>query len=615
MKNTTYLRGDFFKQISLYKIPGNRRQMYEFVKTVGLLDPTIYPILLIMAEYPITDITINRVDTSNLTKNTLDSYEETLKHKLFVEQDITGHLMDIGIDIATFGNSFVSPSSNILRMAVCEKCGAKHKLSEFGKVKVKVDTSIPAGKKRDKEKKLKFTGKCPECGYEGDLHIEEIPAINRKMIKWPIENIDLDYTEYDGHYTYYYEPSRNLRTLLGKHNAHMLDTADNSLIYSILTRKKLKLNNVYHFKARGSSMIWPGWALPPILPVLTTVWYMNLLMRAQEAVALDFLVPLRLLYYQNTDSNGNVRTSAKKIKRTLENEIKAWRKDPNRVVTLPFPVQQLELMYGGRNLLLAPELQAAQQRIAMGLGFPPTVLTGDMTYSGGSITLRMLANRFSTLTAAYRRYLNEFYKKYMFSPEYSSNFELGMTKFQIADDVAKMQLLVGNNLVSKPTMYEMLGLDAQDEYTRKLSEIKQEAMLQSEAQQIQTAAGMAAQVKQVMDSGVQDPKNIELSLLDPGQQVLKFVADFMALPAKQQEIVAQKLAAEAPETWKAMNEVMMANGIKGSMYPIGAPQEQQGQPSNGQQGGNTKQGGAKSSETESSRGKLFKDKQRPNGNA
>ena len=622
---------DFFTSVSKYKIPGNRIKMFEWIKTIALLDPTIYPILLILAEYPITDITLNVVGEAKLDKGKLEKHKKDAKYKMFVEQDVTGHLMDIGLEAGMLGNAFVSPSSAVKRKAICPKCKYSGDLAEFADIKVSIDKSIPKGR-RDKEKKVKFKGKCPHCKYNGDLSIEEKPDLqHKKMVKWDPMDIDIKYSEYDGFSRYFYRPSANMQGMFAQHDTHLLATADKSLLYSLLTGKQLEIKTIYHFRTRGASMIWPGWALPPILPVLTTVWYMNLLTRAQEAVALDFLVPLRVLYYQNADADGKIKTSSKRFKRMLEAEVKKWRQDPNRIVALPFPVQQLELLYGGRNLLLSPELQFGQQRIAMGLGFPPSVLSGDMTYSGGSVTLRMLANRFATMTASYRRYLNEFYRKYMFPDSYRDIFEIGMTKFQIADDMSKMQLLLQSDLLSRQSMFEMLGVDSDTEQARKMQDAVDAAKLQVASQGVQADAQKAMSVMQAMGQTISDPEGLKMVMAQPTQQMYKFITDYMQLPdecvgkAPCKPKVQQMLEEEMPEVWYAMDEIMRANGLTGSSIPganVGTQsqtqqkQQQQAGPQQQSQGGKQQQPSAvkaQRSEAEAGSPKLFKEKTRASG--
>lgn len=614
MNKNRVVKEDFFTQISLYKIPGNRKILYEWLKTVAILDPTIYPILIIMAEYPITDIVIDNKPNARIAKEAQKEMIEDTYEKLFVEQNVVGHLMDIGLDVGIYGNAFVSPSVNISRIGKCPQCGKTHVMSEFLHLKLDIDKKLSLAE-RDKQKKVIFKGECPDCKYKGVLSFKDKESADKCMVKWDVSNIDIDYTEYDDYSSYYYKPSNNLKNLLVRGNAHILDTADESLLYSILAKKSLELKTVFHFRSKGKSMIWPGWALSPVLSAITSVWYINLLTRAQEAVALDFLVPLRVLYYQNADAlDGKIKTSSRNFKRMLNREIKAWREDPNRILTLPFPVQQLDLLYGGRNLLLAPEIDAASSRVAMSLGFPPSILSGDMNYSGGSITLRMLANRFSTQTSLYRRYLNEFYKKYMFPKTVQENLNFGMTNFQIADDVAKMQMIVNNDLLSRQSMYEMLGVDADKEYKRRLDDMIKDIKFGIEGNNAQKYSDYAKGLYSRMADGVANPKELEMTLSDPTRQIIKFVADFIALPKKEQQRISELLANDTPEVWKAMTEVMLKNNLGNESeifaYPANSvnadPQSSgQGNSSSNSSSSNAKVGTKSKVAGEASHGGLF----------
>ena len=75
------------------------------------------------------------------------------------------------------------------------------------------------------------------------------------------------------------------------------------------------------------------------VPVIKIAYYLQVLRKGQEAIALDHVVPLRILFPQsNADTSPYVSVDLSTWRKKVEYEIRMWRQDPNRVSIMPVPV-------------------------------------------------------------------------------------------------------------------------------------------------------------------------------------------------------------------------------------------------------------------------------------
>ena len=81
-------------------------------------------------------------------------------------------------------------------------------------------------------------------------------------------------------------------------------------------------------------------------------------------------------------------------KQKIEEEIQKWRLDNNYIPILPLPVGQQTLGAQGRALMLSQEYRVWAEHIVAGMGVPNEFIFGGLSYSGSSVSLRMLENHF-----------------------------------------------------------------------------------------------------------------------------------------------------------------------------------------------------------------------------
>jgi hypothetical protein len=290
---------------------------------------------------------------------------------------------------------------------------------------------------------------------------------------------------------------------------------------AVATKKSVLLNskNVYHIPriadSSGDNVVW---GIPVIANVMKLLMYRTTLRQAQEAIAREHIVPMRIFYLQKTESyNPNADWS--NVAASLASEIQKSVRDPNHKVVSPIPIGLQNVGGEGRALLLTSEIEQVQNEILAGMNVPREFVFGGVSYSGSSIALKILENNFIT----YRLRIGDFLQNFLIKPVAELNgwykdgedtsmlVKARMVDMKMQDDVQQKQIVLDLNARGKvpdEQVWSMMGFDAdktrkalQEEATSKINndfEIqKLQAEKQFELQKIQIQQQMELQKLQM----------------------------------------------------------------------------------------------------------------------
>jgi hypothetical protein len=303
----------------------------------------------------------------------------------------------------------------------------------------------------------------------------------------------------------------------------------------------LHQRNVFHFKAPTPSLDHDnaGWGYPLILPALKDSFYLQVMKKAQEAVMMEHLIPLDVLFPTSADAQANpyVMLNLADWKKRIELEIVKWRWDPNYKPILPLPIGHQRIGGDGRALMLTQEIKAWSEHIIAGMGVPQEFVFGGLSWSGSSVSLRMLENQFMTY-----RDMHEHFLKHFLIPSIArfmgwKEISVHMKSFKMADDIQAKQMLMSLNQlrkVSDKTLLSEFDKDSVDELKmierelrmnleiQKLSSLMQ-AEIQGEQQQVLSKyqlktqeAQMQAQMKMQAQMGMGQPGMGQPGMGQPG---------------------------------------------------------------------------------------------------
>ncbi|MBT3327893.1 MAG: hypothetical protein HN396_16840 [Gemmatimonadales bacterium] len=366
-----------FFDIAQNYIPRAIKDTFDWCLYYQLTNPLVSAVTHKLAAYPITDLVYDD-DSEAVVDDYRDLFERQFRLRTF--------LIETNLDRYTFGNSFVSVAFPFKKTLLCQDC----------------KKSYDAEKTTFSFRGYKFVIDC-ECGYSGAADVKDEPVKNRRkirLIRWNPKAITIRYNELTGDIHYYYTMPRHLKNdiLIGKRET-LLHTPQ-AFIDALGKDKAISLDPSKIFHARRPSVsrdpFDSGWGAPMILPVLKDIFFVQILRKAQETIAMEHIVPMRTMFPQITADGNNpyAHINLKDWQKEVEGQIRRWRQDNNHIPVMPVPIGTQTLGGQGRQLLLHQEIRAYNDVIIAGLGVPTGFIYGEAMYSGASVNLRALENEF-----------------------------------------------------------------------------------------------------------------------------------------------------------------------------------------------------------------------------
>jgi len=365
-----------FFDIAHTYLPTSYKTMLRWCRYYFLTNPLINATCYKMAEYPVTDMIVDE-GSEELRKKWDYLFKRVLNYKQFE--------IEAGLDYNVYGNSFISVYFPFIKHLKCKSCGHYEKVQRQKYI----------------FREYQFIGNCSRCGHYGefivqDLYIRSVRDI--RLIRWNPENITVQHNEATGESRYYYTIPPSMANDVRMSKRHIIENIPQVFIEALRKNKAVLFNknNIYHLQRPTIAQKDKGWGLPMVLPVLKDTFYLQILRKAQEAIAIEHIVPLRILFPQSASGTSDVYTTINMTqwRDKIEQEIIRWRLDNNYIPILPLPVGQESLGGDGRALMLAQEYRQWSEHIVAGMGVPIEFVFGGMQYSGSNVSMRILENHF-----------------------------------------------------------------------------------------------------------------------------------------------------------------------------------------------------------------------------
>ena len=439
-----------FFDLSQQYMPPTIKELFRWCTFYFYNSPLIGATMKKVSRYPVTDLIFDDAQES-----TRALWEQVLVDELKLKE----RLIEINLDYHVYGNAFVSIHLPFTRFLICPTCGDRQPINQW-------DWSFRGSD-------FHFSGKCGKCGYSGSLDVKDVPYKDRKgirIIRWNSENMHIKFNEYTGRYIYMYTVPSKLRNMIIRGDKDILEDTPLIVIEALSKRRMIRLHpdNIFHLRAPTLAEQDQGWGKPSIIHVLKDMYYFYTLRRAQEAIAMEHIIPLDILYpLPNAQQDPYIHTDLAAWRVQVENIIKRHRRDPNFKGVVPVPLGTLRVGGDGKMLLLSPELNYLNQTIVGGLGMSAEMLFGQgTTYTGSSIQLRMMENDFiqnRSQLIDFVRWVKDKVRIWMAYPNLAG---IRFTDFRMADDVQRNQQLIGLNAqgkVSDQTLLSELGYDWEQE--------------------------------------------------------------------------------------------------------------------------------------------------------
>jgi len=554
------------------QMPTSIYDVLRWAEYLWLTDGTYRMAMQRVVSYFLTAVEL--VDAGDQEK---EKYEDFLNNKL----RIIDVLRDIGEAYIAYGNAYVSIYVPFRRHLRCVKCGTERPISR---------AAYTLNEKRQFEGKCP-NEKCPTRGRQTGLQRIDRRSVvedELKVLLWSPHEMRLLHHPITGHEIYYWQMPQHLRGDIAKAAPFYIEHTPWELVEAAAVpgTNLFEFSQGYMHHVRDDTLPgvrWTGWGVPRIMSNFKTAWYLQVLKRYNEAIALDYIVPFRTITpAQGTAGNDALNTlNLQEWNQRIMNMVRQHRRDPTHISFLPFPINYQTL--GGEAKALAPHelMDKAQDEFLNGMGVPAELYRGSLQIQAFGPALRMFERTWRSLVAN----LNNTLQWLVDQVADTMNWEHVKVRLQpvtLADDIERKQIqlqLQAGQQISRQTAWAPLGINFREEIKRMFEEEKwyqetsqrfQEELSQKQQmqQQVQQAVAAGQQGQQGQPPGAQG-----MPQQGGTQQVAQGQAQGQPQGQPAQQVAPAAAAQQLMASGQVTPEDMMATAEQIAYQLLGMPYE------------------------------------------
>ena len=287
--------------------------------------------------------------------------------------------------------------------------------------------------------------------------------------------------------------------------------------------------------------------------------------------------------------NKNSQMNLKTWRGKLEEDIRSWKQDPNHIGIFPIPIGSQNIGGDAKMLLVTAELKFLEETIINSLGVPLEFIKGGATWTGSSISLRIVENHFLTYRAQLEDFVNHFIIRKATELIKFPSVTVHFKRLRMADDSETKRLileLAATNKISLSKTLEEFGISFEEEKENiKMSKEFEISLAMDAAMKEAEAAGKAAEISAKYQVRAQQAMIDEQARIreakfkdelteetqgDPGEVDLssaidKYAEEVMLLDPAGQEAMLAKLESKMPYhaalVAKRIEEKLMLQGM------------------------------------------------------
>jgi hypothetical protein len=458
---------------------------------------------------------INRLASYFITrveiKNIPDEIRNKLEYVLEQEIDIYEKLREIAFNYMVYGNCFISVFPPFRRFLRCQhqKCSAMYAIDEI--LNNKTDY-------RFRFENYEFKFHCYNCDKDTVGEVVDVAderSYNKISIKlWNIHEILIQWDPFLQNNRYVWRIPGYVKTAVQQGDPGTLSSISLSVLRAIKEDKYFLFepNSILHLRTPNlCGIIDRGWGVPLMVSLFPHLFFVQLMHRYNEALAMDYVIPTRVISpaAQTTAAAGELGEPLQPFSRSffkmlMERELSKQKLDPTRILISPIPIQYQLL--GGEAKSLAPVelLSFGVDVLLSSIGLPVELYKGTMQVQAMPVALRLMEASLGYIPKMLNRALRfivESICAFMKWPTPIVNLE----KVTLADDLqrqlAKLQLMA-QGLISQTTGLKALGIDMKEEFLRMLEDEQFKSMVVQKMQQKMQQTGTISQMVQAATSQV-----------------------------------------------------------------------------------------------------------------
>jgi hypothetical protein len=442
-----------------------------------------------MAAQRVVRYFLTEVELTDASDDEKEKYEEFLNNQIKIMEV----LATVGDNYMAYGNSFVSLHVPFRRYLRCPKCHLERPLNAINW----------------QWENYQFLGTCESCSYKGHFTRVDRRSLGQDQIKvvhWSPHEIRIMYHPVSGKKIYLWEINALFKNEIKKGNPFYLEETSWEIIEAIKHDKLFRFNNdfIYHVKDETLAGVrMHGWGLPLIMANFKQAWYIQVLKRYNEAIALDYIIPFRVI----TPTPGTSREADPLLHMNVGNfysrvmnMFRQHRRDPTTIHALPFSIDLKMLGADAKNLAPTDLIDKATDEFLNSQGVPAELYKGSLQIQAAPVALRLFERTWVHLVNGMNGFLNWMFKRTSELQNWE-NLKGRLLPVTLSDDLEKKQTqlqLAASGQISNDTSLRPLGINFREETKKKFDE--QEFMEEAQAK-YQERAAQRQELQQTMAQG------------------------------------------------------------------------------------------------------------------
>jgi len=420
--------------------------------------------------YFLTDVDITALSTQDQLG---DDEKEKWSKFLTESMDILGAVQKLDRDRICYGNGFISIIVPFRRYLVCPKCSILFPLREvYNNVKFQF-----------RFEGYKFKAKCPGCKHNGDWIVKDEPENTPDKLslkRWSPHEIEILHDPMTDDTAYLWKIPEDYKKLVRAGRLYHLERVSEPVLEAIQHDQLFRFGPgiVYHMKEPTIAGVEDrGWGISRLITNFRQVWYVQVLHRYNEAIALDYVIPFRLITpaprggASAAASDPLLSTNMGDFMSNVQGMIRRRRQDPAGWNTLPFPVEYQAL--GGEAQALAPRdlLDQGMETLLNSAGVPVDLYRGSLQLQSAPVAMRLFEASWHHLVHdnnAFLRWLVQRVSELLSWEAVTAKHKRVTHADDMQRQMAMLQLMMGQS-VSQTTGLKAMGIDWKNE-TRLMGE-------------------------------------------------------------------------------------------------------------------------------------------------
>lgn len=447
-----------------------------------------------IAAFFITDIEVGGNSIENCSK-----VSEYLKN----DMQLLRACASLGTDYSTYTNAFRSLHVPFIRHLTCSECGSDAPIRQLTDVRLRKDLGKLIEKQDPAEPISEFfQAHCPKCD-KIMLHAhKDTTDVSKpvRVIAHSPRSIRIQYNRSTDERRYSEVLDKGEVRRILDNETFELETMPISRILAAVQGFDLEYadGKMFHlYKDGPSGLDMRGWGFPELIIAGKQAFYRCIMKRVNEAFALDWIVPLRLLTPAATSTLDphqmlNMASVAAKVMGAVDQR----RRDPAAWQFMPIPLQYSAHGGEGMNLVTHEMLNAANIEQLTTLGVPAELFNMTLQAQAAPTAIRLFENTNIEVYAGFCQFLQWAFNE-LKEVRGWDDCRVTMRSPRLADDLQNAQMVGQLSMagkVSETALLRSLGLDRREEKRIQQQEMAEDMQMQREMSERQEREMAAEQL-------------------------------------------------------------------------------------------------------------------------